>query len=442
MKCIFIISFTAFLFTHYLATAQFSPALPRHAYWGATFADPTESRAGAVVQSIKPATFAEQAGLKVNDIVLKINNYHLTDLKTFEQCRLEIKGGTKVEMLVRRNNQLITLSGTVPEKPRETNPGIITEYKSVLTDMGYKVQVIITRPENTSGKIPGIFVVRWLSCDPIEKPVSRKHGVNMLLDDLIQKSGYALIRVEKTGFGDSEGMPCSDADFNHELAAHRAAFKAFRELDFIDSNKVFVFAQSNGAAYAPLVTGNKKVAGYAVTGLWAKTWYEHMMEFERKRFSLMKLSPQEVTRRMPLVAEFYTDYLIKKQFPVDILNAKPHLKDIWDDEDKRQYGITAAYYHQLQQLNIAEAWSKVNVPVYIAFGDYDFLMSRDDHEKIAELVNKNKPGLASFELLPQMNHSVFWFNAIQDGFDDFYGKGTYKDILAQKIMSWMKQMNN
>lgn len=421
--------------------AQFTDALPRHAFWGASFDDPTDTRAGALVRSVRDSSFAASVGLKPNDILLKVNNYTFFTNAVFQECRTRVRGGDKVEMLVNRQGNLITLSGVVPPMPKESFPGVVSEYKSVLTAYGYKVQVIITRPQNTTGKIPAVFVVRWLSCDPIEKPVSpvnRKHGVARLLEDLVAKSGYAVIRVEKTGLGDSEGPSCDEADFRHELAAHKAAFEAFKQLDYVDTTKIFMFGQSNGGAYAPLVVDNFKPAGYFVSGVWLKTWYEHMLEFERRKMELQKITPAEVTRKMVLVSEFYTDYLIKEQLPGTILKAKPYLKEIWDDGDAYQYGITVSYFQQLQDLNVAEAWANVSVPVYCVYGSNDFLMSKDDHEKLITLVNKNSSGLGVFEEVAGMEHSMFWFDNRQNAFDDFYGKGVYKNLLFFKIKDWME----
>ena len=42
-----------------------------------------------------------------------------------------------------------------------------------------------------------------------------------------------------------------------------------------------------------------------------------------------------------------------------------------------------AFYQQLQQLNLAAAWSRVKVPTYVLRGAFDWIMSREDSELIA-----------------------------------------------------------
>lgn len=427
------------------ASSQLMDALPRHAYWGASVNYPTETRAGATIRSVVPGGFLSQLGLKPGDIILKVNNITLsTSAKTEEMFYTAnlIKGGTSVSLDVIQNGKLISKSGTVPARPKESFNKIVTEYKSILSPRGHRVQVIITRPENVKVKIPGIFLVRWMSCDPIEKPTSPKHGVMRMLEDFIQKSGYAVIRVEKSGLGDSEGCPCYDADFNDELVAHQSAYEVFRKLDFVDSTKIVVFAQSNGAAYAPLVAGKRLPGAFVISGGWAKTWFEHMLEYKRKSFELEGNSPSEITRKMKLVTELYSEYLIHKRIPGDVIIQKPHLKEVWDGEFDHQWGLPVRYMQQLQDLDIASAWSKVNVPTYVFYGDYDLAMAREDHQKIADLINKNGKTLAKFEVIPQMNHSLFWFENLLDQETDFYGKGVYKSDLAENILAWMRDVLN
>lgn len=423
------------------ASSQLMDALPRHAYWGASFNYPTEVKAGATIRSVIPGGFAFQLGLKPGDIILKVNNVTLsTSAKTeevFYSTNL-VKGGATVSIDVIQNGKLTVKSGTVPSRPRESFNKIVTEYKSILSPRGHRVQVIITRPENAKGKVPGIFLVRWMSCDPIEKPTGSKHGVMRMLEDFIQKSGYAVIRVEKSGLGDSEGCPCYDADFQDELAAHQSAYEVFRKLDFVDSARIVVFAQSNGAAYAPLVVGNRQPGAFVISGGWAKTWFEHMLEYKRRSFELEGNSSSEITRKMKLITELYSEYLIHKQTPGEIIIQRPHLKEVWDGEYDHQWGLPIKYMQQLQDLDIASAWSRVTVPTYVFYGDFDLAMTKEDHQKIADLINKNGKNLATFEVIPQMSHSLFWFDNLLDQETDFYGKGVYKPELAEKILAWTR----
>jgi hypothetical protein len=139
-----------------------------------------------------------------------------------------------------------------------------------------------------------------------------------------------------------------------------------------------------------MVTGDHIPAAFVVSGGWTKTWYEHMLEYSRRDMQLNGESPSEITRRMKLVEEFYTDYLIHKKLPREILMEKPHLKEIWTDEPDHQWDLPSAYVQQLQDLDVAGAWSKVKSPTYVFYGQYDVAMSEEDHKWIVEQVTKKR----------------------------------------------------
>lgn len=443
MRNFILVLFVFSLLSSLSSNAQLLDALPRHAYWGASFSLTDKPVVGVSVKSMIPGGFAESIALKIDDIIIKVNGIAITNRSSYYEIFYStkyVKGGSEVTMELLRDGKSMIKKATIPSRPSESFKGITTEYHSIRSPYGYNVQVIITRPEGVRGKIPGIFFVRWMSCDPIEKPfpiaIGRKHGVARMLEDMITKSGFAVMRVEKPGFGDSEGPCCYDADFKHELAAHQEAYKVFRSLDYIDPQKIIVFGQSNGAAYAPMVVGENMPAAFVVSGGWTKTWHEHMLEYSRHDMQLNNVAPSEITRRMKLITEFYAEYLIHKKLPGEILTEKPHLKEIWTGEPDHQWDLPSAYLQQLQDLDIAGAWSKVKSPTYVFYGEYDAAMAEEDHKYIAAQVTKNG-GQARYEFVPRMDHSLFWFENQQDALTDFYGKGIYKDDLALRIIRWM-----
>src|SRR5947209_5431566 len=122
------------------------------------------------------------------------------------------------------------------KSPRESYPNVDVIYDSVTTPHGERLRTIITKPRNAKGKLPVIFVAGWLSCDSVEAPADTKDASGLVFRGLAQVSEFALFRVDKQGIGDSEGV-CSETDFDSELAGYRAAFRALKNYDFIDSNR-------------------------------------------------------------------------------------------------------------------------------------------------------------------------------------------------------------
>jgi pimeloyl-ACP methyl ester carboxylesterase len=143
-----------------------------------------------------------------------------------------------------------------------------------------------------------------------------------------------------------------------------------------------------------LVADAKAVKGYVVDGGWIKTWYEHMLEMERRRLSLAGHGPNEINDLMKSVESLYSAYLLEQKSPQEILLGRPDLKSLWQGDPDQQYGRPTSYYQQLQELDLLAAWSAVRVPVLAIHGEYDWIMSDGDLRLLAETVNRNSSGVA------------------------------------------------
>ncbi|HMH04485.1 MAG TPA: alpha/beta hydrolase [Candidatus Udaeobacter sp.] len=326
--------------------------------------------------------------------------------------------------------------------PRETYPNVDVIYDSVTTPRGERLRTIITKPHDAPGKLPVIFVVGWLSCDSVEAPRGTKDATGFVFQGLAQLPGFSLFRVEKQGVGDSEGN-CVENDFESELAGYRAAFRALKNYDFIDTNQVYILGISNGGGFAPLVpetdAEKDQVRGYVAVGGWVKTWFEHMLDIERRRFALMGKSPGEVNDRMKSAPTLYYEWLIKNKSVDGILREHPELVELWPEgkDHAHLYGRPLAFYQQLQKLNLAAAWSHVKVPTLVLHGQYDWIMSREDHELIAQYVNANRPGAADFIEVPEMGHTFQHYLSFADAFP---GKeAPFDPKVVHLVTDWLKK---
>jgi pimeloyl-ACP methyl ester carboxylesterase len=257
---------------------------------------------------------------------------------------------------------------------------------------------------------------------------------------LAQVKEFNLFRVDKPGVGDSEGV-CEETDFNSELAGYRAAFHALQKYEFIDTNRVYILGISNGGGFAPLIPESEgeqqQVRGYISVGGWAKTWFEHMLEIERRRFTLMGKSPAEVTDRMKSAAILYYEWLVKGRTVEDIVKDQPQLGEIWPEgkDLAHLYGRPLAFYQQLQQLNLAAAWSRAKVSTYALRGQFDWIMSPDDAGLIASYVNSNRQLALSYEV-QQMGHT---FQHYLNWADAFKGKAApFDPKVTGLLVEWLK----
>jgi pimeloyl-ACP methyl ester carboxylesterase len=313
------------------------------------------------------------------------------------------------------------------DRPREHFQNAFATYDWVSDSRGTKLRTIVTRPNHSDGKIPVIFFVGWLSCDSVEYPRGETDAFGAIFWRLIETSGYATIRMDKPGVGESEGI-CKQTDFLTELSGYRAAFDSLRNYEFIDLDRVFVVGLSNGGGTAPLVAQGRPVRGYIAASSWGRTWYEHMLELERVRLSNDGgKSPSEINSLIKQFTDFYSLFLIHKMTPGEIVKTHPEWAALWYDEPGGQYGRPAAFYRQLQDLNLGETWSAVNAPVLVLHGTADTIMSHADNIEIASIVNRtHHPGRAEYIEIPAADHLL-----------SIHGK--LADSAVPTMLTWMKK---
>src|SRR5436305_6825999 len=327
-----------------------------------------------------------------------------------------------------------------PGVPRENYPNVEVIYNSVTAPDSKRLRTIVTKPRDVKGKLPVIFVAGWLSCDSVEAPAGTKDESGLIFRGLAQLPEFALFRMDKQGVGDSEGV-CGETDFESELAGYRAAFRALKNYDFLDTKKIYILGISNGGGFASLVpesdSEQAQVRGYISVGGWVKTWFEHMLEIERRRFALMEKSPGEVNDRMKGAATLYHEWLIKDRSVDDILKEQPQLADLWPEgkDHAHLYGRPLGFYQQLQKLNLADAWSRVKVPTFVVRGAFDWIMTREDSELSAASVNKNGD-LAEFYEVPDTGHTFQHYLSLVDAFK---GKSAVFDpkVIAL-LIDWLR----
>src|SRR3984957_953126 len=207
----------------------------------------------------------------------------------------------------------------------ESYPGVIVQYDAIVDSAGHRLRLIVTRPEKERSRVPVIFIVGWLSCDSVEAPPGTTDPTQLVLQAVAKLPGFATVRMDKAGVGDSEG-DCAATDFNAELAAYRQAFRTLKDYSFVDSDRIFILGISNGGGFAPMVAETVQVKGYVVDGGWIKTWYEHMLEIERRRLTLAGHGAPELNTLMKRVEEFYSGYLLDRLPPREIFARRPEFK--------------------------------------------------------------------------------------------------------------------
>jgi pimeloyl-ACP methyl ester carboxylesterase len=428
--------------------AQTADVLRRRALWQASIAEPTSADSGALVRRVEAGSRAERAGLRAGDRILALNGAALSGADAFWVTFRAIRGGDSVHARVRRPGAaggaaVVDLRFALDSVPHEKIPGATVTYGAVRTSRGYLVRTIVTKPETAgTARLPGILFVPWLSCDVVEKPDPGNDGFAHMIRDVAARSGMVFMRVEKPGLGDSEGPDCRAAGLDDELAAYRAALAALRARPDVDTARIILLGGSIGGALAPVIAAESPagIAGVISVGGFTRTWYEHMLDIERRRLTLAGRPPAAVNAAMQGLSRFYTEYLIGRRTPGDVVAAHPDLRALWEDEPSHQYGRPADYYQAVQRLDVEGAWAALaarGVATLVVWGEYDWIMGRPEAERAVEIVNAIRPGRATLSILPKTGHGLMTFASQAAA---FAGESPRYDGMPGRVVTeWLRQ---
>jgi pimeloyl-ACP methyl ester carboxylesterase len=334
------------------------------------------------------------------------------------------------------------LTGDLPRRensPLEEIAGLDSRYGVLRAPDGRRLRTILTRPSGTTGRLPAILFVQWLSCDSIELPEKQQDGWNRMLRRVAQESGHLMMRTEKPGVGDSEG-DCATLDYDTELSIHRAAFAALRRSDDVDPDRIVVFGASMGGNYAPLVAAGEKLAGVMIWGGGAKSWFERTLGFERRAKEFDAVPAAELDTYMRSLERFLPAYLLDGKDPATIAREQPALAGVWEKiigtGSGTHYGRPLAFHQQAAAKDWAAAWERVDAPVLALYGEYDWSDDAAAHRLVADIANRRGAGRGEFAVIPATDHH---FERFRDAGAAYRGEGGLNnaDAAVSVMLRWL-----
>lgn len=306
----------------------------------------------------------------------------------------------------------------------ESIPGVTSHYRVVELADGSRLQAIITLPENDASARHPLLFTQWVSCGSLD--YRKGSNAHELLAALARDSGLALVRVERSAL-DGSGPACENLDYDTELAHYIEAFSILLDDKRIDASQVYVYGSSLGSTTAPLVAerlqeAGSTIAGIIVQGGGAVTYYERMFNFERIYLERRPdvVAPADIQIEMLHRAKFQYEYLVEDRHPDDVAKDGPNMARIREDilgmGDADHYGRPFAWHQQASAHNFLAAWAQLDAPALVIFNTFDQFEARHGHQLIADMVNRLRPGTATFVERPNIGHSDNRFATIEDAY--------------------------
>ncbi len=413
--------------------------LPRRAFFGAQLTLATEEQiaetgieleGGITLSGIVPGSSAAAAGLLDGDILTSLNGNLIVDVESLRDVINSSAVGTMLKFKYVHGHKQIPGAVHLKEYPRETPEDFDVLYDAVEID-GNLRRIIFTKPHD-KGRFPLVVMMGGLGCYSVDVPPPTPFAYRKILYALT-RAGFATMRVEKTGMGDSEGPPCANQSFFDEIKGHVTALRDLKRFKFVDRDKIIYFGHSMGGLTAPVVYQEVPCAGICAIGTGAISWFEYELANQRKQLVLAEtpydsLEIQQQQKELAMHLLF-----VEKWIPDQILAKYPEL------EEYLQYPAHYTYMQEVAGLKLASYWKNVDTPCLFIHASSDFVSDAYEHAYNRDIVNYYHPGRAEYLEFPGMDHFFLKAEDEKDAFANLIAglpRRDYHDGIHEPIIKF------
>jgi alpha-beta hydrolase superfamily lysophospholipase len=250
-----------------------------------------------------------------------------------------------------------------------------------------------------------IVFLQGIACESIDTPLA-----DTPLETLIRawtSAGYATLRFDKRGIGDSDGGPCRETHFMAELADARTIIEHAASIARARGIPLVVFGHSVGGIIAPQIAEHARAL--IVYGTPVMPWFDCLQDSIRRQLELRGADARTIydeTRKLARLAD-----------------------------DGELNGRSAAYHRQLAAVDIAASWRTVSAPVLVVRGEHDWVVRPDDQARIAELAR----GPVTVVDVPAIDH-LFGTHADREASLRDYGVGAPSESLGHATLDWLARV--
>jgi hypothetical protein len=442
MRTRFNIAVWASLSVALTASAVAAADLPRRPALGVSLANelPADVRAaqklapneGVLVIQVQPGLSADAAGLKAGDVLITLDGKRLGTSADVTTAIPGKRVGDVLNIGYVRSAARATANVALKAMPFETAADLDITYGAVSATGGLR-RTVTVRPK-TAGRHPAVLMVTGIGCYPADAPLNEQDGYRQLVNGLARQD-FVVMRVEKSGIGDSTGKPCAQVDLETEVDGNVAGLRALKQMPGVDSARVFIVGHSIGGVTGPLVARKETVKGLFVFETLGLNWFEYELLNTRRQLKLGGETPANIAAQMHLKAWCSHRHLIDRMPRAELLKAKPECADL------TVYPTSDAYIQQVAAQNLPDVWAKLKgVDVAVLYGKADFVTGVEESMALVAAANAARAGSATYIELPDLDHFLLQAESQAASFQRLQTGGTpvFHPKLVTTVADWLK----
>ncbi len=231
-----------------LSFSAVTQSLPRGGHLGIRMANMDN---GIVVQEVTSGGTGASMDVRPGDVILEISGIEVSGTNEIEYWMNQFQVGKPVVLKVIRDGEELILVGDIQAKPTEQASGVDIEYGVLKIDEGL-LRTITYYPQKVSNP-PAILYIQDFWCNSIDYYADDYPTVKKIAQQAA-KSGYAIMRVEKPGSGDSKSKtPCWEMGFKKETIIYQEAIASLIKNKKINGERISLLAHGYGGNYVSAI---------------------------------------------------------------------------------------------------------------------------------------------------------------------------------------------
>lgn len=386
---------------------------------------------GILIREVLPQSSAQKAGFKSGDVLIHINDTKIISTAALINYLSQFESGDKFTYELIREKKIKKGQSAFTSWPVEQYPSLDVVYTQTKTPSGLQ-RLIITKPKTTK-KLPTVVFIGGIGCYSLDSPLDSTTSEIQLLN-LLSRSGYLCIRVEKPGVGDNANYckKCNEVGFMEEKDGYVEAIKTIKQRTDVDSNAIFILGHSMGGVFAPLIAQKTKVKGIIAYGTIGTNFPEYLLKTRRTIAQAYNMTFEETDGFIKDFCECTVYYFADKMSSIEAEAKKAGCGELLSVFDLR----SRSYNDELYAINYGSIWKDFTGKALFAIGEFDFVGSKEDHEILTAIVNQSHPGNASMVVVPQADHGM---RITTSAPQSLTAPGAYQPKVGQTILQWLNK---
>lgn len=417
-----------------------SDALPRRPFFGFELkarkkAD--ELHSGLEVVRVVPEGAAARAGVCPHDWLESVNDLEVSDARALLAYVRTLVAGSSLKFVVNRQGERRTLLGeTIPLPIEEINFADV--HLAHIEMPQHRQRLILTTPRGVSPPYPTILYLQGLSTQSCELSADPDEPLRQWIEEF-SKAGFATLRVEQSGLGDSEGPPISMTSLFDDVAAYRAALRFLEQNPHVSA--IYLFGHSVGGMITPLLAGEEsRIRGVMVFGTSPLRWVDCLVRATRKQKSLAGMQDDELHAYVQTWEFMHNEVCRYGNFPERVFEQIPELRSIEGSacRGETMFGRHVSFFQELERLNLIQLWKTVSTPVLVLHGEFDWACSPDEGRMLANAIAEVAPERASFVELSATGHDMRKHESIEASYAQ-PRRGKWDERIVGTALNWIQQ---